>query len=122
MGHAQWCAEVLGEDARDERSDAEAADVRRGGHDLEPLRCGATLAREELGLDPDALGSPWSAAGSSLLAFGLGAFVVVLPYLIGAGTAALLSAVGLAVLVMFAVGGRCWSACWPQASPTRRAD
>jgi VIT1/CCC1 family predicted Fe2+/Mn2+ transporter len=63
-----------------------------------------TLAREELGLDPDELGSPWLAAVSSLLAFALGAFVVVLPYLIGGGQAALLAAVGLAVLAMFAVG------------------
>jgi VIT1/CCC1 family predicted Fe2+/Mn2+ transporter len=39
-----------------------------------------TMAREELGLDPDALGSPWSAAFSSLFAFALGAIVVVLPY------------------------------------------
>ena len=38
-----------------------------------------TMAREELGLDPDELGSPWSAALSSLLAFALGAVVVVLP-------------------------------------------
>jgi VIT1/CCC1 family predicted Fe2+/Mn2+ transporter len=63
-----------------------------------------TLAREELGLDPDELGSPWSAAGSSLLAFALGAFVVVLPYLIGAGNAALLTGIGLAVVAMFTVG------------------
>jgi VIT1/CCC1 family predicted Fe2+/Mn2+ transporter len=63
-----------------------------------------TLAREELGLDPDQLGSPWSAAISSLLAFALGAFVVVLPYLIGSGSAALLAAIGLAVLALFAVG------------------
>ena len=63
-----------------------------------------TLTREELGLDPDQLGSPWSAAISSLLAFALGAFVVVLPYLIGGGDAALLAAIGLAVLALFAVG------------------
>jgi VIT1/CCC1 family predicted Fe2+/Mn2+ transporter len=63
-----------------------------------------TLAREELGLDPDELGSPWSAAGSSLLAFALGAFVVVLPYLIGGGTAALVAAIALALAAMFAVG------------------
>jgi VIT1/CCC1 family predicted Fe2+/Mn2+ transporter len=63
-----------------------------------------TLAREELGLDPDALGSPWSAAVSSLLAFAVGAFVVVLPFLIGSGTAALVTAIVLAVLAMFAVG------------------
>jgi VIT1/CCC1 family predicted Fe2+/Mn2+ transporter len=63
-----------------------------------------TLAREELGLDPDELGSPWSAAISSLLAFALGAFVVVLPYLITGGLVALLAAIGLAVLAMLAVG------------------
>jgi vacuolar iron transporter family protein len=63
-----------------------------------------TLAREELGLDPDQLGSPWTAAISSLLTFAMGAFVVVLPYLIGSGTAALGAAIGLALAAMFAVG------------------
>ncbi len=63
-----------------------------------------TLAREELGLDPDELGSPWSAALSSLLAFALGAFVVVVPYLAGSGTAALVAAIVLALAAMFAVG------------------
>jgi VIT1/CCC1 family predicted Fe2+/Mn2+ transporter len=63
-----------------------------------------TLAREELGLDPDQLGSPWSAALSSLLAFAIGAFVVVVPYLAGSGTAALVTAIILAVIAMFAVG------------------
>ncbi|HVT68633.1 MAG TPA: VIT1/CCC1 transporter family protein [Trebonia sp.] len=63
-----------------------------------------TLAREELGLDPGQLGSPWTAAGSSLLAFAAGAFVVVLPYLIGSGTAALVAAVVLALAAMFGVG------------------
>jgi VIT1/CCC1 family predicted Fe2+/Mn2+ transporter len=63
-----------------------------------------TLAREELGLNPEALGSPWGAAASSLLAFAIGAFVVVVPYLFGGGTAALLAAIGLAVAALFAVG------------------
>jgi VIT1/CCC1 family predicted Fe2+/Mn2+ transporter len=63
-----------------------------------------TLAREELGLDPDELGSPWSAAGSSLLAFAAGAFVVVLPYLVLSGTPALVTAITLATLAMVAVG------------------
>ena len=63
-----------------------------------------TLAREELGLDPDELGSPWSAALSSLLAFALGAFVVVVPYLAGSGTAALVTAIVLALAAMFGVG------------------
>lgn len=63
-----------------------------------------TMAREELGLDPDELGSPWSAAASSLLAFALGAVVVVLPYLFGSGTAALGTAIGLAAFALFLVG------------------
>jgi VIT1/CCC1 family predicted Fe2+/Mn2+ transporter len=63
-----------------------------------------TLAREELGLDPDELGSPWFAAISSLLAFAVGAFVVVAPYLAGSGLAALFTAIGLALVAMFAVG------------------
>jgi VIT1/CCC1 family predicted Fe2+/Mn2+ transporter len=63
-----------------------------------------TMAREELGLDPGQLGSPWVAAFSSLLSFASGAFVVVLPYLIGGGTAALGVAIGLALAAMFGVG------------------
>ena len=63
-----------------------------------------TLAREELGLDPDELGSPWSAAFSSLLAFAVGAFVVVLPYLVTGGAGAFVAAVVLALLAMTAVG------------------
>ncbi|HEY4702938.1 MAG TPA: VIT1/CCC1 family protein, partial [Streptosporangiaceae bacterium] len=63
-----------------------------------------TLAREELGLDPDELGSPWGAAASSLLAFALGAFVVVVPYLAGSGVAALVTAIVLALAAMFGVG------------------
>lgn len=40
-----------------------------------------THAREELGVDPSATGAPWAAAFSSLLAFALGAFVPLLPWL-----------------------------------------
>jgi VIT1/CCC1 family predicted Fe2+/Mn2+ transporter len=63
-----------------------------------------TMAREELGLDPDELGSPWSAAISSLLAFTLGAIVVVLPYVFGSGRAALVAAIGSACLALAVVG------------------
>jgi VIT1/CCC1 family predicted Fe2+/Mn2+ transporter len=63
-----------------------------------------TMTREELGLDPDELGSPWSAALSSLLAFALGAIVVVLPYMFGSGKAALVAAIALAGFALFAVG------------------
>lgn len=43
--------------------------------------------REELGLDPDDLPSPWTAAGSSFLAFALGALLPLIPYLAGATSA-----------------------------------
>ncbi|HYT38119.1 MAG TPA: VIT1/CCC1 transporter family protein, partial [Acidimicrobiia bacterium] len=45
-----------------------------------------TLTREELGLAPGDLGSPWVAALSSLGAFSVGAFIPVIPFLAGAGT------------------------------------
>ncbi len=44
--------------------------------------------REELGVDPEHLPSPWIAAGASLLAFALGAAIPLLPYFAGARTLA----------------------------------
>ncbi len=64
-----------------------------------------TLAREELGLDPDDLGDPKRVAASSFGAFAIGASVPVIPYLFLAGTAALALAVAMAVLAMILVGG-----------------
>jgi len=48
----------------------------------DPERALRTLAIEELGVNPDELGSPWVAAGSSFTAFAGGAFVPLLPYLL----------------------------------------
>lgn len=59
-------------------------------------------AREELGIDPDDLPSPWVAAGSSLGAFTVGALVPLLPYLLGAS--ALLVPVLLALVALFVAG------------------
>ncbi len=64
-----------------------------------------TMAREELGLDPDDLGSPWSAALGSFLSFSLGAVLVVIPYLLTGGSLALGLAVAVAVLALATVGG-----------------
>jgi VIT1/CCC1 family predicted Fe2+/Mn2+ transporter len=64
-----------------------------------------TLAREELGLDPDDLGDPKRVAASSFAAFAVGAAVPVIPYVFWTGTAALSLAVGLAVLALILVGG-----------------
>lgn len=41
------------------------------------------LAREELGLNPDDLGSPWGAAGFSFAAFSVGALVPLVPFFVG---------------------------------------
>jgi VIT1/CCC1 family predicted Fe2+/Mn2+ transporter len=69
-----------------------------------PERALDTLAREELGLDPGALGSPWLASASSFAAFALGALVPLAPFLISSGQPALLAAVAVTAASLFAVG------------------
>lgn len=69
---------------------------------LDPEQAWRVHAREELGVDPDDLPSPWVAAGSSFAAFTLGALVPLLPYLLGATT--LLITVLLALLALFGAG------------------
>ncbi len=75
-----------------------------------------TLAREELGLNPDDLGSAWGAAIFSFAAFAIGGFVPLVPFILGfrnhaVAAAALFAAVGLflvgALLSLF-TGRRAW--------------
>ncbi len=49
------------------------------------------LAREELGLDPDSLGSPWRAAWASFTAFAIGALLPVVPFFFVGGHVALIA-------------------------------
>ena len=63
-----------------------------------------TLVREELGLDPEELGSPWGAAFGSFVSFALGAFVPLLPFILLAGADALFASIGLTALALFGVG------------------
>ncbi len=63
-----------------------------------------TLVREELGLDPDELGSPWGAAFGSFLAFAIGAVIPVIPYLFGSGSVAFAFSLGLSLVALFVVG------------------
>jgi VIT1/CCC1 family predicted Fe2+/Mn2+ transporter len=63
-----------------------------------------TLAREELGLDPNELGSPLTAACASFISFAAGAVIPVAPYLVVDGTTALAVAVIAAVLAAAIVG------------------
>jgi VIT1/CCC1 family predicted Fe2+/Mn2+ transporter len=62
-----------------------------------------TLAREELGLNPDELGSPWLAAFSSFFAFMAGGIIPMLPYLF-AFQHALQIAIALTALALFSIG------------------
>lgn len=81
--------------------DATAREVARQ-LSRDPQTAWRVHAREELGVDPDDLPSPWTAAGSSFGAFTAGAAVPLLPYLLGADS--LLVAVVLALAALFAAG------------------
>jgi VIT1/CCC1 family predicted Fe2+/Mn2+ transporter len=70
----------------------------------DPARALDTLAREELGLNPDELGSPVGAALFSFAAFSIGASIPLAPFLFLVGGPALLLAIGLAALSLFSVG------------------
>jgi VIT1/CCC1 family predicted Fe2+/Mn2+ transporter len=63
------------------------------------------LSREELGLNPDDLGSPWQAATASFIAFALGAAVPLAPFLAGfAGGRAIAGSAAVTLVALFAVG------------------
>ena len=62
-----------------------------------------TLAREELGLNPDDLGSPIGAAVSSFLAFCIGASLPLIPFLFGSSQGVLIAA-ALSGAALFVVG------------------
>jgi len=63
-----------------------------------------TLAREELGLNPDELGSPWVAAISSFIAFAAGGLIPLIPFLFKLESHALDVAIGLTGLSLFGIG------------------
>ncbi len=70
----------------------------------DPEKALDTLAREELGLNPDELGSPWGAALWSFLAFAVGAVVPLIPFALGVAGPAIPAAAVLSGLALFAVG------------------
>ena len=63
-----------------------------------------TLAREELGLNPEGLGSPWGVAIASFAAFAAGAILPVIPWFFGSSTPFFVASVIVGGLGMFAVG------------------
>lgn len=64
-----------------------------------------TLAREELGIDPEQLGgSAWEAAITSFVLFAIGAVVPVLAFTFLTGTAAIAASVAFSTVALFLVG------------------
>jgi vacuolar iron transporter family protein len=64
-----------------------------------------TLAREELGINPDDLGgSPWTAAGTSFLLFAIGAIFPVAPFFFLSGSAVIVTSLVVSACAMFGIG------------------
>ena len=61
-------------------------------------------AREELGIDPDALGSPVGAAVASFGAFSIGALLPLLPWLVSSGAGAVVASIVLGLVGAATVG------------------
>lgn len=70
----------------------------------DPAQALETLAREELGLNPEDLGSPWGVAIFSFLSFATGALVPLLPFFALGGERALLVSIAFTALALFGVG------------------
>ncbi len=64
-----------------------------------------TLAREELGIDPNELGgSALEAALTSFVLFAMGAIVPVIPFMFLAGKTAVITSLGFSTVVLFGIG------------------
>ena len=63
-----------------------------------------TLAREELGLNPDDLGSPIGAAISSFIAFSIGASLPLIPFLLHFGGNDVVVAAAISGVALFLIG------------------
>ncbi len=64
-----------------------------------------TLAREELGIDPEELGgSAWVAALTSFFLFAGGALVPILPFFVAEGLPAVLASIVIAAVALYVVG------------------
>jgi VIT1/CCC1 family predicted Fe2+/Mn2+ transporter len=109
-------AHEIGTEPEEERAELAELYVRKGiSRELadrlaeevmnDPALALDTHAREELGLDPDeGLGSPEAAAGASFVMFSVGAFVPLVPFLLGSGSAAVALSAGLSAVALFGVG------------------
>ena len=70
----------------------------------DPERALETHAREELGIDPNALGSPIGAAVSSFVSFAAGALLPLLPWFFASGDRAILTSIVLGLVGAASMG------------------
>jgi VIT1/CCC1 family predicted Fe2+/Mn2+ transporter len=63
-----------------------------------------THTREELGVNPNDLGSPYKAASASATSFAAGALVPLVPWFVTQGTAAIVASLVLGALAALAIG------------------
>ena len=70
----------------------------------DPARALDAIAREQLGLDPNDLGSPIAAATASFAAFAVGAALAPAPFLFTSGITAVIISAVLCALALIAVG------------------
>jgi len=90
-----------------ERSGFTPAIAERVSQDLanEPARALGVYSRAVLGVNPDELGSPWTTALSSLVAFATGALIPLLPWYLAPRPIALAASLTLSGLAAVGVGG-----------------
>lgn len=69
-----------------------------------PERALDAMLRDEVGLDPKAIGGPWAAAVSSFLAFVSGAIIPLLPFLLASGTTAFVASIVISLAALFLLG------------------
>jgi len=69
-----------------------------------PERALDAMLRDEVGLDPRAIGGPWAAAASSFVAFVSGAIIPLLPFLLLNGMPAFAGSVALSLTSLFLLG------------------
>ncbi len=82
-----------------ERARAVARDIMRS-----PENALLVHAREELGIDPDHLASPYRTAGYSFIAFAVGAILPVIPWFFGSGDSATMASVLIGIVAAGLVG------------------
>jgi VIT1/CCC1 family predicted Fe2+/Mn2+ transporter len=69
-----------------------------------PEKALETLAREELGINPDDLASEWGAAFSSFFSFAIGAMIPLLPFLFKGAQHKLITSISLTGITLFCIG------------------